>query len=169
MFNQTALNTEEALLRVRRLYESKYEENLRELRATLSFETLLEYFTGACSLVVEMKSQAQGAGNVEMIYMVDCHKTDFINEDEAFAEFFEKRIFRPYYPYFKLNYLISDFGLKKKVFIKDTVAMDSVLSVRISTEIINLDINGHKLMANSENIPDLSGILKCVSCGLMDL
>lgn len=169
MFNQTALNTEAALLRIKNIYEKKYKTMLSEYNAHLSFETLLEYFTGSCSLVVEMNSISEKKGKVEMIYMVDCHKTDFTNSDEEFEDFFEKRIYKPYYQYFKLNYLISDFKLGKKVFIKDTVASDAVVCIKISTELINLDINGHKLVAGTENITELRALLKCLSIGLGDI
>ena len=109
MFDQTMLNTEAALLRVKNFYESHYEQVLNEYNATLCFETLLEYFTGSCSLVVEMRSMAEDKGKVEMIYMVDCHKSDFTNDDEAFAAFFDRQIYKPYFPYFKLNYLFPYF------------------------------------------------------------
>lgn len=169
MFNESALNTGLALQRITTLYEKKYKEKLQEYNAGLVFETLLEYFTGACSLVVEMRSLSEEKGPVEMIYMVDCYKTDFTNSDEEFESFFDRRIFKPYFHFFKLNYLISDFKLSKKVFIKDTVATDAVISIKMSSDVINLDINGPKLMANIEKTNDLKALLKCLSIGLGDI
>ena len=166
MFNQTALNTEAALFRIKELYEKKYKGMLTEYNAGLAFETLLEYFTGSCSLVVEMNSISAEKGKVEMIYMVDCHKTDFTNSDEDFEAFFEKRIYKPYFQYFRLNYMISDFKLGKKVFIKETVATDSIISIKITPELISLDINGHKLTTNDEDTTELRALLKCLSIGL---
>ncbi len=167
MYNETALNTDLALERVTRLYEEEYKPLLEIYNIGLLFETLLEYFTGSCSLVVEMRTLDSEKGRVEMIYMVDCHRNDFLGDDEELRSFFMKRVYKPYEHFFKLAHLIADCKLSRKVFIKDTVATDSIVSIKANQELINLDINSNKLSGNLEKAEDLRALLKCLSFELV--
>ncbi len=167
MYEGPKLNSDVALKDLSELFRNEFKDKLAEFNIELVFETLLEYYTGACSLVVQMNSDSKTKGRVEMIYMVDCYKEDFLEGSERLYSFFNRKIVQPYMMYFKLSKIIAEHGITKTVFIKDSVINEAILAIRLGKDQIFLDVNGPKLLDSLESgESDLKNLIQCLALGL---
>lgn len=148
--------TNEVVKALNDFYIQNYKEAYSKYLLELEFTTILTYYSGNCSLVINMNSTAVAATHSNMCIMLECREEDLLHlDDAAMHSFFIEKISKQYAGLFELNRVLCSKRLNRKLIIKNTNFNEGLLNIKLDKDVLQLELNYRKIIELNKEEQDL--------------
>lgn len=148
--------TNEVIKALNDFYIQNYKEAYSKYLLELEFATILTYYSGNCSLVINMNSTPVAVTRSNMCIMLECREEDLMHlDDAAMHSFFTEKISKQYAGIFELNRVLCSKRFNRKLIIKNTNFNEGLLNIKLDKDVIQLELNYNKIIDLNEEDHDL--------------